>query len=121
MSSPRKMFFGTNKAHSVSDGDMLNTLIKAYCFKKQHEIPEHACDSRSLVYDIQPTLAMRTSRCHRQKLHPRPKLQRNVWKQLPLLRDSHNVEDSIADTSCGPKQAFLLFYSCYNGQLGHIE
>ena len=37
----------------------------------------------------------------------------------PPIADSRYY--GIADTLCGPKQTFVLFYSRYNGHLGHIE
>ena len=36
---------------------------------------------------METTPAIRNTRCYGQKLNPRPKLQRNVWKQLPLLQN----------------------------------
>ena len=36
----------------------------------------------------------------------------------PSITDSRYY--GIVDTSCGPQQTFLLFYSRYNGHLGRI-
>ena len=38
----------------------------------------------------------------------------------PAIVDSRYIY-GIADTLCGPKQTFVLFYSHYNGHLGRIE
>ena len=36
------------------------------------------------------------------------------WIEITLAITNFHCY-GITDTSCGPKQTFLLFYSCYNG------